>query len=224
MGKNMTDIEANYREIKRSIPDEVTLVAAAKSRTAEEVATAIRAGITIVGHNYVQEAERMIEVLGDQATWHMLGHLQKNKVKKAVHLFDMVETVDSWSLAELIDRRCATIGKVMPVLVEVNSGRESNKTGILPEEVEDFLRRLADLDHIRVQGLMTMGPPFGDPEDARPYFRETKATFDRLLRTGIPNIEMRYLSMGMSNSYKIAIEEGSNMVRIGTKLFGPRMD
>jgi len=220
--QEMTDIEANYEEIRKSLPDHVMLVAAAKSRTAEEVAVAIRAGITVVGHNYVQEAERMIKALGNQATWHMVGHLQKNKVKKAVHLFDMVETVDSWSLAEFMDRRCAAIGKIMPVLVEINSGREASKTGVFPEEVDDLVRRLADLRHIHVEGLMTMGPRFGDPEDARPYFRETKAAFDRLAAAGISNVEMRYLSMGMSNSYEVAIEEGSNMVRIGTRLFGPR--
>ena len=218
----MTDIEGNYEEIRKSVPDRVVLVAAAKTRTAEEVAAAIRAGIRIVGHNYVQEAERMVGALGNHVKWHMLGHLQRNKVKKAVPLFDMVETVDSWRLAELLDRRCAALGKTMPVLVEINSGREANKTGVLPEEVDDFVRRLADLEHLRVQGLMTMGPRFGNPEDARPYFRETKSAFDRVAAAGIPNVEMRCLSMGMSNSYEVAIEEGSTMVRIGTKLFGPR--
>jgi pyridoxal phosphate enzyme (YggS family) len=218
----MVSIEARYRDIRESIPDHVTLVAAAKGRTAAEVKEAIDAGIEIIGQNYVQEAEKVINVLGDQAKWHMVGHLQRNKVKKAVQLFDMIETVDSWRLAELVDRRCAAIGRKMHVLVEVNSGREASKTGVLPEEVDDLIRRLASLRHIHVQGLMTMGPSFGDPEDARPFFRETKKAFDRISAAEIPNIEMRYLSMGMSNSYEVAIEEGSNMVRIGTKLFGPR--
>ena len=200
---------------------------AAKARAPEEVEAALRAGVTHVGHNYVQEAERMIPAiedpqLRDKVRWHMIGHLQKNKVKKAVRLFDMIETVDSWPLAELIDRRCAAIGKTMPVLVEINSGREASKTGVLPEEVDDLVRRLSDLQHIRVQGLMTMGPRFGNPEDARPYFRATKAAFDRLARANLPNIEMRYLSMGMSNSYQVAIEEGANIVRLCTVLFGER--
>ena len=208
--------------MRRSIPEHVTLVAAAKGRTAAEVKEAIDAGIEIIGENYVQEAEKIINVLGDQAKWHMVGHLQRNKVKNAVQLFDMIETVDSWRLAELVDRRCAAIGRMMPVLVEINSGREASKTGVLPEEVDGLIRRLASLRYIHVQGLMTMGPRLGDPEDARPFFRETKKAFDRIAAAGIPNIEMRYLSMGMSNSYEIAIEEGSNMVRIGTKLFGPR--
>ena len=138
----------------------------------------------------------------------------------------MIETVDSWPLAELIDRRCAAIGFTMPVLVEINSGREASKTGVLPEEVDDLVRRLSDLLHVRVQGLMTMGPRFGNPEDARPYFRATKEAFDRLARAAASaaptNVEMRYLSMGMSNSYQVAIEEGANMVRLGTTLFGER--
>ena len=218
----MTDIEANYEEIRKGLPDHVIVVAAAKTRTVEEVATAVRAGITVVGHNYLQEAEKMVDAFGSQVKWHMLGHLQKNKAKKAVRIFDMIETVDSWALAELLDRHCSAIDKTMPILVEINSGREPNKTGVFPEKVDNFVRRLADLRHIRVQGLMTMGPRFGDPEEARPYFRATKAAFDRLAAAEIPNIEMRFLSMGMSNSYEIAVEEGSNMVRIGTKLFGPR--
>ena len=215
-------IAANVKRILEALPPGVILVAAAKMRTPEEVEEALRAGVTRVGHNYVQEAERMIPAIKEQVRWHMIGHLQKNKVKKAVRLFDMIETVDSWPLAELIDRRCAEIGKTMPVLVEVNVGREASKTGVLPEEVDDLVRRVSDLQHLHVQGLMTMGPRFGNPEGARPYFQATKAAFDRLARANLPNVEMRYLSMGMSNSYQVAIEEGANMVRLGTVLFGVR--
>ena len=215
-------IQDTVARIRATLPEGVLLVAAAKTRTPAEVAAAVAAGVTAVGHNYVQEAERMIRVLGDRAKWHLIGHLQRNKVKKAIEFFDMIESLDSWELAERIDRRCEAVGRVMPVLVEVNSGRAAAKTGVLPEEVNNLLRKLADLRHLRVQGLMTMGPRFGDPEDARPYFRETKAAFDRLTAAGLPNVEMRYLSMGMSNSYEIAIEEGANIVRIGTKLFGER--
>lgn len=215
-------IAANVKRILEALPTGVLLVAAAKARRPEEVEAALRAGVTHVGHNYVQEAERMIPVIQEKARWHMIGHLQKNKVKKAVRLFDMIETLDSWPLAELMDRRCADIGKIMPVLVEINSGREASKTGVFPEEVDDLVRRVSDLQHIRVQGLMTMGPRFGNPEDARPYFRATREAFDRLARADLPNIEMRYLSMGMSNSYRVAIEEGANMVRLGTVLFGER--
>jgi pyridoxal phosphate enzyme (YggS family) len=221
-------IAANVKRILETLPSGVILVAAAKTRTAREVEEALRAGVAYVGHNYVQEAKQMIPLISEvpqlqgKVRWHMIGHLQKNKVKKAVRLFDMIETVDSWPLAKLIDRRCAAIGLTMPVLVEVNIGREASKTGVLPEEVDDLVRRLSDLQHIRVQGLMTMGPRFGDPEDARPYFQATKEAFDRLAKENLPNVEMRTLSMGMSNSYQVALEEGANMVRLGTVLFGER--
>lgn len=212
------------RCILETLPAGVLLVAAAKSRSAEEVYAAIRAGICYVGHNYVQEAAQMIPLIPEPVHWHMIGHLQTNKVKRAVQLFDMIETVDSWQLAQELEKRCAAIGKVMPVLIEVNSGREASKTGVLPEEVEQLAWQLSTLSHIHLQGLMTMGPRFGNPEDARPYFRITREIFERLKAARIPNVEMRYLSMGMSNSYLVAIEEGANMVRIGTLLFGERAE
>ena len=219
---SQTSIEEGVARIRETLPEGVLLVAAAKGRTVAEAETAIRAGAAVFGHNYVQEAESMIAVLGDRAKWHLIGHLQKNKVKKAVGLFDMIETVDSFALAEQIERRCAAIEKVMPVLVEVNSGREPAKSGVFPEEAEDLIRRMAALPHLSVQGLMTMGPSFGDPEEARSYFRETRGIFDRIAMAEIPNVQMRTLSMGMTNSYEVAIGEGANLVRIGTKLFGPR--
>lgn len=212
------------KSILEALPSHVILVAAAKSRTVEEVRVAIRAGVAHVGHNYVQEAAQMIPLIQEPVQWHMIGHLQTNKAKSAVHLFDMIETVDSWRLAQELEKRCAAIGKVMPVLIEVNSGREASKTGVLPEEVEQLARQVSTLPHLRLQGLMTMGPRFGNPEDARPYFRITREIFERLRAANIPNTEMRYLSMGMSNSYRVAIEEGANMVRIGTLLFGERAE
>jgi len=215
-------IEESVTEIRNSLPPEVLLVAAAKTRLPEEVRAAIHAGIKIIGYNYVQEAERMYQVIGNKVQWHMIGHLQRNKVKKAVKLFDMIETIDSVQLAEEVNNRCASEGKIMPVLVEVNSGKESNKTGVLPENVDKLIMQISGLPNLRIQGLMTMGPRFGNPEDARPYFKATKSAFDRLSKAKIPNVEMRYLSMGMSNSYKIAIEEGANIIRVGTKLFGER--
>ena len=217
-------VQLSARHILDSLPSYVTLVAAAKGRTLTEVEAVIQAGITHIGHNYVQEAQMMVPALTGKATWHMIGHLQRNKAKKAVELFDVLETVDSLRLAQAIDRRCAAIGKVISILVEINSGEESNKTGVLPKDVDDLVAGLAPLEHISIQGLMTMGPRFGDPESARPYFRATRQAFERLSKWNIPNIEMRYLSMGMSNSYLVAIEEGANMVRIGTKIFGSRRD
>jgi len=215
-------VRLSARYILDTVPSYVTVVAAAKGRTLAEVEAAITAGITHIGHNYVQDAQLMIPALKDKATWHMIGHLQRNKAKKAVQLFDMLETVDSLRLAQIIDRRCAAMGKVIPILVEINSGEESGKTGLLPKEVGEIVALIADLKHISIQGLMTMGPRFGEPENARPFFQETRQSFEHLSKSNIPNIEMRYLSMGMSNSYLVAIEEGANVVRIGTKIFGSR--
>ncbi len=213
-------IKENVASILSSIPKGIILVAAAKTRTPEELSQAIEAGISVLGYNYVQEAEQMHRVIGNAVRWHLIGHLQSNKAKRAVQLFDMIETIDSWKIAQKVDRHCSEAGKIMPVLVEINSGKESNKTGVLPKDVDELIWEISDLPNLRLQGLMTMGPRFGNPEDARPYFSATKSAFDRLSQSGIPNVEMRYLSMGMSNSYQIAIEEGANIVRIGTKLFG----
>lgn len=215
-------IKQNINRLLSELPQGVELVAAVKTRKPEDILEAIEAGVKIVGENYVQEAERAYEAVGGRARWHFIGHLQKNKVKKAVKLFDMIETVDSIELAEEIDRRCAQIDKVMPVLIEINSGREKQKTGVLPEKAAQLIREVSSLPNLRITGLMTMGPRSGDPEDSRPYFRETKKVFEKIKKLNLPHVEMRYLSMGMTNSYKIAIEEGANMVRIGSKIFGER--
>jgi len=215
-------IKQNVVQILSELPNGVELVAAAKTRNPEEILQAIEAGIKIVGENYVQEAEPAYEIVGNRAKWHFIGHLQRNKVKKAVKLFDMIETVDSAEIAKEIDKRCAQIGKVMPVLIEINSGREEQKSGVFPEKAEQLVREISSLQNIRVKGLMTMGPRFGNPQDSRPYFVETKKIFDKLKNPDLPNVEMRYLSMGMTNSYKIAIDEGANIVRIGSKIFGER--
>jgi pyridoxal phosphate enzyme (YggS family) len=215
-------IKQSVDEILSELPNGVELVAAAKIRQPAEVLEAIEAGVKIVGENYVQEAERAYEVVGNKAKWHFIGHLQKNKVKKAVRIFDMIETVDSIEIAKEIDKRCAQIGKIMPVLIEVNSGREKQKSGVFPENVEQLVKEISTFQNIRVMGLMTMGPRFGNPEDSRPYFVETRKIFERMRKLNLPNIEMRYLSMGMTNSYRIAIEEGANIVRVGSKIFGER--
>ena len=216
----MNMIKQNVTQILAELPEGVQLVAAAKTRSPQEILRAVEAGVQIIGENYVQEAERAYQVIGDKARWHLIGHLQKNKVKKAVGIFDMIETVDSVEIAREIDKRCAQIGRMMPVLIEVNSGRERQKAGVLPEEVERLVRDISPLPNIKVMGLMTMGPRFGDPEDSRPYFVETKRVFDRIKKLNLPRVDMKYLSMGMTNSYQIAIEEGATIVRIGSRVFG----
>jgi len=215
-------IRENVQAILRELPKGVQLVGAAKTRTPEEILEALEAGLEIVGENYVQEAERAYEIVGKRAKWHMIGHLQSNKAKKAARIFDMIETVDSVKLALALDKACARLGKQMEVLIEVNSGEEPQKAGVLPDEVIGLVKEISQFDNIKVMGLMTMGPFTGDPEDARPYFQKTRAIFEELKGMDIPRVEMKYLSMGMSNSYKVALEEGANMVRIGTKIFGPR--
>jgi pyridoxal phosphate enzyme (YggS family) len=215
-------IKDNIQKILSELPEGIQLVAAAKTRSPEEILEATKSGVKIIGENYVQEAERAYAKVGNEAKWHFIGHLQRNKVKNAVRIFDTIETVDSTEIAMEIDKRCSQIGKVMPVLIEINSGKEKQKSGVLPEDAEQLIREIANLQNIKVMGLMTMGPRFGNPEDSRPYFVETRGIFDKIRKLGLPNIEMRYLSMGMTNSYKIAIEEGANIVRIGTKIFGER--
>jgi pyridoxal phosphate enzyme (YggS family) len=215
-------IQQSVRQILSELPPGVQLVAAAKTRNPQEIMEAVEAGISIVGENYVQEAEQACQSIGRKVEWHFIGHLQKNKVKKAVALFDVIETVDSPEIAAEIDKRCANIGKTMPVLIEINSGRESHKAGVYPEDAGQLIKSVSTLKNVRVMGLMTMGPPTGHPEESRPYFRETKEVFDRVKALKLPNVEMKYLSMGMTDSYLVAIEEGANIVRIGSKIFGER--
>lgn len=215
-------IKDNVRRILQELPSNVQLVAAAKSRTPNQIQQALTGGAKIIGENYVQEAQAAQKIIGNRARWHFIGHLQKNKVKKAVKIFDMIETVDSEELADEINNRCAQENKTMPVLLEINSGREKQKFGVMPEEAERLIKKISSLNNIRIKGLMTMGPAFGDPEKARPYFKETKKMFDRIKALRLSGVEMKYLSMGMTNSYLMAIEEGANLVRIGSKIFGER--
>jgi len=206
----------------RELPAGVQLVAAAKTRTVEEIKEAVGAGIRIIGENYVQEAEKVRDAFGSDVKWHFIGSLQKNKVKKAVELFDMIETVDSFELASEINKRCAAAGRTMDVLIEVNSGSEDQKSGADPVSVRSLAENIARLPNVKIMGLMTMGPFSEEPEDARPYFRSTRKLFEEIKNSNIPGVEMRYLSMGMTASYRVAIEEGANMIRIGTKIFGER--
>jgi len=214
-------MKENIEQIKKGIPSSVTLVAATKTRSVEEIKEAIKAGIEIIGENYVQEAESKYNELKEKVKIHCIGHLQTNKIKKAVELFDMIETVDSVKIAKEIDKRTT---KIMPVLIEVNIAKEASKSGVMPEETIDLIKEISNLNlkNIKIKGLMTMAPYFDDPEKDRPYFKEMKHLFDKIKAMSIPNVDMEILSMGMSDSYKIAIEEGATMVRIGTKIFGKR--
>ena len=216
-------IQENVKRILEGLPAGVELVGAAKTRTVKEVSQAVKAGLKIIGENYVQEAEQAFQELGRTVKWHMIGHLQSNKAKKAVKIFDMIETVDSVKLATAIDKASLKLEKTMPVLIEINSGEEQQKAGVMPTDARSLIGEITTLKNIKVMGLMTLGPYGGDPEDSRPFFSKTRALFEDIKSMGIPGIEMRYLSMGMSNSYLVAIEEGANLVRLGTKIFGERV-
>ncbi|MBA7512797.1 Pyridoxal phosphate homeostasis protein [subsurface metagenome] len=215
-------IKENVKKILDGLPENVELVAAAKARSSEEIEEAIKAGVKIIGENYIQEAQKAFETIGKGVKWHFIGHLQKNKVKKSVKIFDMIETVDSYLLAHEINERCKQINKIMPILIEINSGREKQKFGIFPEDALDLVQEISPLPQIKIMGMMTMGPRLGNPEDSRPYFIETRKIFEKIKALNLPHVEMKYLSMGMTNSYQIAIEEKANMVRLGTLIFGER--
>jgi len=216
------EIKQRIEQIREEIPEGVEILGASKTRRIDEVRAVHAAGLFSFGHNYVQEARAMIPLADFDAKWHMIGHLQRNKARLAVELFDVVETLDSLRLAKELEKRCAEIEKEMPVLIEVNSGREENKTGLEPEDVGPLAEWLSGQTYLHLVGLMTMGPLTGDPELSRPYYIETRRLYEEIQRQQLPNIEMRVLSMGMSNSYKVAIEEGANLVRLGTLIFGPR--
>jgi pyridoxal phosphate enzyme (YggS family) len=215
-------IAENYRRIRDSLPQEVTIVVAVKGRTAGEVAEVIEAGATAIGHNQVQAAERMREDLGPAAgsvQWHLIGHLQRNKINRALPLFDTMQSVDSLRLAQALNERAE---RPVTVYVEVNVGGEDTKCGVSPEATRPLLEGISSLPRVRVEGLMTMEPYCENPEDARPYFRRMRELFVGLEALKAPNIEMKFLSMGVTNSYSVAVQEGANMVRIGTAIFGRR--
>ncbi len=218
----MGSITENVLQMLSELPEDVTLVAAAKTRSPEEVAEAIEAGVRVIGENYVQEGETIVQALGKRCEMHFIGHLQRNKVRKAVETFDLIETVDSARLAGEIDKRCGQIGKKISVLIEINSGREPQKFGVFPENAESLIREIGTLPNIRVRGLMTMGPYTDDADVVRPCFAETRRCFENLKSISLERVTMDILSMGMSGSFRTAIEEGATHVRIGTRLFGPR--
>ena len=200
--------------------EEIRLVAVAKQIAAAQVKEAIAAGITEVGENYVQEAAAKQTEIGAGVRWHFIGHLQTNKANQAARVFDMIHTLDSLRLAEALARRAQQLGRTVEVLVQVNTSGEGSKFGVAPEEAEPLVAGIATMTGVQVQGLMTIGLWHPDPERARPEFRLLADLAKRVQdRTGV---EMRWLSMGMSHDFEAAIEEGANLVRVGTAIFGAR--
>ncbi len=227
----MIDVAANYRRIVERVkeaaakagrdPSSIRILAAAKSQDIESIRAAIAAGVSLVGENYVQEAEVAKRAVSAAAEWHMIGHLQRNKCKAAIALFDLIESLDSIALARELDKEGRKAAKQIRAFVEINLAGEESKTGVAKNQFVALLEEAAKLAHLRIEGLMTV-PPLGKPEDARPYFRELRETLDRVRELRLPNVDLKELSMGMSQDYGVAIEEGATIVRIGTALFGPR--
>lgn len=204
-------------------PQQIRLVAVSKTRSVEEIRQAIEAGITDIGENRVQEAWGKYQAIGDAVTWHMVGHLQTNKVKRALRFFQLIHSLDSLHLAEEIQRQAQTLGKVAEVLIEVNTSQEATKYGVSVEKTQALIEQVTTFSHLRVLGLMTIGP-FTDNTDAiRACFRQLRNLQEQISCANIPNIEMRHLSMGMTHDFEIAIEEGADILRVGTAIFGARM-
>ena len=228
----MIDVAANYCRVVERVKEaaakagrdaaSIRILAAAKSQDIDLIRAAIAAGVSLVGENYVQEAEAAKREISAAAEWHMIGHLQRNKCKAAVVLFDLIESLDSVALARELDKEGRKAAKAVRAFIEINLGGEESKTGVAKEHLPALLEEAAKLAHLRIEGLMTVPPMGVNPEDARRYFRELKETLHRMREFRLPHIDLKELSMGMSQDYPVAIEEGATIVRIGTALFGPR--
>ncbi len=203
-------------------PKDIQLVAVSKTVPAETVREAIKAGVTILGENYVQEARGKIEEIGHTPRWDFIGHLQSNKAKYVVDLFDIIHSVDRLSLAREINKLAEKQGKTIKILVQVNISGEEAKSGIDPGGVCDLVKKIVCLPNVSVEGLMTMPPFFDDPEMARPYFTALRKLQDTLREEMGEYIDLKELSMGMSGDFEVAIEEGATLVRVGTAIFGER--
>lgn len=224
---------ANLDNIRQSIalaagkagrnPDEIQLLAVSKRVDAATVKKAWQCGQSLFGENFVQEAQSKIELLDPSITWHFIGHLQSNKAKLAARLFGLIETVDRLKLARSLNRHAAELSKTLDILIQVNVGEERQKSGVLPQNAEQLIREIGELEHLRIRGLMTM-PPFTDnPELSRPHFRSLKKIADEFSVKGYFSNDAPFiLSMGMSGDYPVAIEEGATLVRVGTAIFGKR--
>ncbi len=228
----MVDVAANYRKVIDRIseaalkagrkPQEIKLLAAGKSQSVETVQAAITAGVRLIGENYLQEAESKRQVILEAVEWHMIGHLQRNKVKAALNTFDLIQSLDSVALAVELDNEGRRNGGTVRTLIEINLGDEQSKSGIGRDKVAELVKRVSELAHLQVEGLMAVPPFKENPEEIRPYFCALRELQLELQGWKIPNGSFNELSMGMTHDYPVAIEEGATIVRIGTALFGPR--
>lgn len=228
----MDDIKVNITDIKEEIkqichgcgrnPEDITLIAVSKTIDTERINYAVDCGISNLGENKVQEIMDKHESVAKNVKWHLIGHLQTNKVKYIIDKVELIHSVDSIKLAEEISKRAEKYNITKDVLVQINVAEEESKFGISLDEAVNFVKSISGFDNIRIKGLMTIAPYSENPEGVRLVFRQLREKFDELSQMDLPNTDMKYLSMGMSNDYRIAIEEGSNMIRIGTAIFGKR--
>jgi PLP dependent protein len=218
-------IKDNILKVRGRIPDSTTIVAVSKGRTLEQIKEAIEAGITDIGENKVQEALRKYNELStidyrlSTIKWHMVGHLQTNKVRQAVKTFDLIQSVDSFHLAAEIGKEARKIDKVQDILIEIKTSPEATKFGVKPDEAVEVIRKIAQLRNVRIKGLMTIAPVVGNPEETRPHFKMLKQLLDRINESRITSHELTTLSMGMTDDFEIAVQEGSNTVRLGRAIF-----
>ena len=233
----MTNIKNNLHTVKDEIAqalerrrtslgnaevDEVTLVAVTKNHEVDMMREAIDLGVSEIGENRIQEASEKFAVLDRQVKWHLIGHLQTNKVKPAVKMFDLIHSIDSRHLAEAVNSAAKLIGKVQDVLIQVNLAKEDSKTGIELEDLDGLIETVDNFENLRLQGLMMIAPNYEDVGQCRPLFRQMYELFQRLRSSKLNRADIKYLSMGMTHDYQIAIEEGANIVRVGTAIFGAR--
>jgi PLP dependent protein len=226
-------IRENLQKIQKTIetacrksgrdPSEVTLIAVSKTFGADRIREALDAGIADIGESYVQEMSTKREELSDRdIRWHFIGPLQRNKVKYIIDFIHLIHSVESLKVCQEIEKRAARIGREIEVLLEVNTSGEPQKHGVSPDDTLALFREISVFDHVHIRGLMTMAPFVDDPENARPSFALLRELKSRLLDDGVPAIQVRHLSMGMSSDYEVAIEEGATLVRIGSSIFGER--
>lgn len=223
ISENILHIHDRIRRAARKAgrdPGEITLIAVTKMVEAKKVKEAVSAGLRVFGENYVQEAqEKIAKVKDKKIKWHFIGHLQKNKAKLAAELFDMIQSIDSVELAKELNKRAA---RQLDILIEVNISREKTKGGVTPDEAVKLAKAVSGMTNLRLRGLMAIPPFFEDAEMSRPYFAMLRRLAERINKEKFPGVFLRDLSMGMSNDFEVAIEEGATMVRIGTAIFGSR--
>jgi PLP dependent protein len=225
VSENLQEVQALMAEAAKvggQKLDDIQLVAVTKTVPVDTIKEVVEAGILQLGENRVQELLAKYEEISHEVKWHIIGHLQTNKVKYIIDKVKLIHSLDRLSLAEEINQRANQLSIIVDTLVQVNYSGEESKYGLRPNEVRGFIEKVSTMPNLRIKGFMTMAPFYNDPEDARWVFAGVKRMRDELIRVNIPNVDLNILSMGMTNDYQVAIEEGANMIRVGSGIFGAR--